>query len=331
MAYTTRTAYTARPGTGRQTYYAQPGHVKLNGLEDLGAVRRAAPMRSRRLQGLGYPAYVTPAIAAQDNQRYMGAVRRAPIGGRYRLRGLGDCSVIDPVTGGRVSYPSGDPHCGPVTPPAGGGGGGTTGCSLTAPLCPSNLQLIGGECWAKDSRGNDIGIMPAMKTVPPPCSANTGAGAQCVYPDCSVLQFDANRYSKFYQPRFPLCSDPTLVPGQVCVDANGNTVSYQPPPPTCTAPQILDPTGRLCITPPPPAPQITPPPPAPTPTPAGLVCPAPLALDPTGTFCMQPAAVATTSSWTDSVSNFVAKVPGGWAGVGVGAVVLYMLFFKKGR
>src|SRR5258708_24956241 len=100
MAYKSRTAYAARPGTGR-VMYSPPGRVQLNGLEGLEAVRKVSARRRSpyTFRGLGYPAFATRQVVAGQSMNGLGAVRRSPIGGRYRLRGLSDCAVIDPVTG----------------------------------------------------------------------------------------------------------------------------------------------------------------------------------------------------------------------------------------
>ncbi|HZR27891.1 MAG TPA: hypothetical protein VFA71_03855 [Terriglobales bacterium] len=301
MAYQSRTAYAARPGTGRQMY-SPSGHVKLNGLE---AIRRSAAAATRKtsytFHGLGYPSFVTAAIAQKQT---LGAVQRSPIGGRYRMRGLGDCSVIDPVTGGRVSYQTGDPHCGATPPPPGGGGGGG-GNGL--PTCPTGYVLNAAASACCGVIGTYPNGQPIMKCTPvtptqkqpPYCSDGLAPGTVCLD--------QAGNLTTMPQagPKLPQCSDTTLAPGTVCLNSNG---------------------GQQVVPWPAPAPT-----PAPTPTP--ITCPAPLVLDPTGTYCMQTAltAATTTSSWTDSITNFVNQVPGRWAGVGVGAVVLYMLFFNKKR
>src|SRR5690349_13683736 len=90
-----------------------PGMGEVLGATASPAIRRAVrPRVNYRLTGLGR------AAVRRGGPRMV--IRRG-------LRGLGDCVIIDSATGGRVTYPSGDPHCGP-TPPT--GGGGTSGCGL---------------------------------------------------------------------------------------------------------------------------------------------------------------------------------------------------------
>lgn len=309
----------------------------------MGYRTRAIVNFPKAVPGLGNPSRLSTTIAARTrrtNYRLTG-LGKAPLrraGGprivirRRGLRGLGDCMVIDPVTGGRVTYPSGDPHCGPTPPPPPPpGGGGSGGCGLKPPLCPGNLRLIGGTCWAKDAWGNDVAIRSQLNTVPPPCGAGTGEGELCVYPDCMVAQMDRDRYSKFYQPRFPLCSTPGLTPGAVCVDANGNVISYQPPLPpppklTCVLPQVLDSTGTQCVTP---APAPTP---IPTPTPTPATCTSPMVLDSSGacvlpgnyTVTTPPPAPAVTSSVSDFMTQKLGPLPlWGWAAGVAGAWFLF--------
>lgn len=232
--------------------------IRRAGTNGLGAAPRGGRRRVISMRGMG-------AIVPYDTQRIykwqrnsganlngLGAVGRQGVR-RMRLRsGMGDCMVIDPVTGGRVTYAPGDPHCA-----ASGGSGGGGGTPAGTYVCPTGRQLIGTQCCVPgavrmlDGLGFPAGwgnvamqcipatYVPAPGPAAPACpsTAPADSSGNCCYPPNTLTSGVCT---------VP-CPSPNTIVNGVCT---GPTPTPTPSPivSTCAAPNVLDANGN-CVAP----------------------------------------------------------------------------------